>query len=238
LSQLLGSPRDNAAVGASLISSSSVCGLMLAIFEFDQQRHSNTSDRVKGGQQMAEKNTTMTPREGQRLAQRAPVSTIGTQFSRFDRLADEIDRVFDDFGVGREWFAPRWGGSRFGTPVRGGASASFWAPDIEIYQRNDEFVVRADLPGLRKEDVRIDVTDNALTIQGERRQEEETERGGVYRSERSYGSFYRTIPLPEGAITDQAKATFKNGVLEITLPAPPDQVTRGRRLDIKEEATK
>ena len=182
---------------------------------------------------MAEKSTEMARREGQRLARRAPVSTV-TPFRMFDRLADEIDRVFDDFGLGREWITPRWGGSRLSTPARGAAGA-FWAPDIEVYQRNDEFVVRADLPGLKKEDVKIDVTDNALTIQGERQQEEETERGGVYRSERSYGIFYRTIPLPEGAITDQAKATFNSGVLEIAMPAPPDQVTRGRRLEIKDE---
>jgi HSP20 family protein len=60
----------------------------------------------------------------------------------------------------------------------------------------------------------------------------------VYRSERSYGSFYREIPLPEGAITEQAKANFKNGVLEITMPAPPEQVRRGRRLEIAEESAK
>jgi HSP20 family protein len=78
------------------------------------------------------------------------------------------------------------------------------------------------------------VTDDSITISGERRQEQEGERGGVYRSERSYGSFCRTIPLPEGAMTDQAKATFTDGVLEITMPAPPEQVTRGRRLEIKE----
>jgi HSP20 family protein len=184
---------------------------------------------------MAEKNTEITPRESQRLTRRAPVSTVGTSSIMFDRLADEINRVFDDFGFGREWLAPRWE-PRLSMPVRG-AAGSFWAPVIEVYQRNDEFVVRADLPGLKKEDVKIDVTDNALTIQGERRQEEETERRGVYRSERSYGSFYRTIPLPEGAITDQAKATFNSGVLEITMPAPPDQFTRGRRLEIK-DATK
>jgi HSP20 family protein len=182
---------------------------------------------------MAEKNTEIAPREGQRLTRRAPVSTLGTSSIMFDRLSDEIDRVFEDFGFGREWLSPRWGGSRLSTPLRG-AAGSLWAPDIEVYQRNDEFVVRADLPGLKKEDIKIDVTDNALTIQGERRQEEETERRGVYRSERSYGSFYRTIPLPEGAITDQAKATFNSGVLEIAMPAPPDQVTRGRRLEIKD----
>jgi HSP20 family protein len=87
---------------------------------------------------------------------------------------------------------------------------------------------------MKKDDVSIDVTDNDITISGERRQEQESERGGIYRSERSYGSFRRTIPLPEGAIADQAKATFKDGVLEVRMPAPPEQVTRGRRLEINE----
>ena len=81
-------------------------------------------------------------------------------------------------------------------------------------------------------------TENHITLQGERKREHEEEKGGVYRSERSYGSFYREIPLPEGAITEQAKANFKNGVLEITMPAPPEQVRRGRRLEIAEESTK
>ena len=81
------------------------------------------------------------------------------------------------------------------------------------------------------------MTSRLITIQGERRREHEDERAGVYRSERSYGSFQRAIALPEGAITDQAKATFRDGVLEITMPAPPDQVTRGRRLEITEEAS-
>ena len=91
---------------------------------------------------------------------------------------------------------------------------------------------------MKKEDVAIDVTDDQITISGERRQEQENERGGVYRSERSYGSFSRTIPLPEGAMTDQAKATFKNGMLEIRIPSPPEQVTRGRRLEIHDAETK
>jgi HSP20 family protein len=82
--------------------------------------------------------------------------------------------------------------------------------------------------------VKVDVTDGAVTIQGERRREREEEQAGVYRSERSYGSFYRAIPLPDGAIADQAKASFNNGVLEITMPAPPEQVNRGRRLEINE----
>jgi HSP20 family protein len=149
-----------------------------------------------------------------------------------ERFADEMDRVFDDFGLGRNWITPRWGRAWLPTPLRAGTEA--WAPDIEVYQRNNNLVVRADLPGMKKDDVCIDITDDSITISGERRQEQEVERGGTYRSERSYGSFCRTIPLPEGAITDQAKATFTDGVLEVTMPAPPEQVTRGRRLEIIE----
>jgi HSP20 family protein len=135
--------------------------------------------------------------------------------------------MFAQFGLGRGW-------------SRSGAFADTltWTPQIEVSQRNNELVVRADLPGMSKDDVKVDVTEDAITIQGERRQEHEEERGGVYRTERSYGTFYRAIALPEGTITDQAKATFKDGVLEITMPAPPEQVTRGRRLEISDAAPK
>jgi HSP20 family protein len=82
-------------------------------------------------------------------------------------------------------------------------------------------VVRVDLPGLEKDDVKVNVTENGITIQGERHRAKDEERDGVYRSEGNYGAFYRTITLPAGAVTDQAKASFKNGVLEIRMPAAP-----------------
>jgi len=164
------------------------------------------------------------------LQRRQPVGII-------ERFADEMDRIFDDFGFGRARL-PRWERTWLTAPARDldlwTANVELWAPNVEVFQRNTELVVRADLPGLSKEDVKVDVTDEAITIQGERRREHEEERGGVYRSERSYGNFKRVIALPEGAITDQAKATFRDGVLEITMPAPPEQVTRGRRLEIGE----
>lgn len=106
--------------------------------------------------------------------------------------------------------------------IRSTSEVQEWAPDVEAFHRNNELVVRADLPGLTKSDIKVDVTENQITLQGERKREHEEEKGGVYRSERSYGSFYREIPLPEGAITEQAKANFKDGVLEITMPAPPE----------------
>jgi len=179
---------------------------------------------------MAEKTASSPSRENQdqRLTTREPTRAV-SPFRTLERFADQMDRIFEDFGFGVSPFSSsRW----FGAPQR--VLPQMWAPDIEISQRDNELVLRADLPGLDKNDVTVDVTDDGVTISGERRQEQESERGGVYRSERTYGSFRRTIPLPEGAMADQAKATFKNGVLEITMPAPPEQVTRGRRLTIGE----
>ena len=145
-----------------------------------------------------------------------------------ERFADEMDRVFENFG---------FSGLRSRQPGRGFGLLSgedIWTPELEIFHRNSELVIRADLPGLTKDDVKVDVSDNQVIIEGERQRQHEEEREGVFRSERSYGRFYRAIPLPEGVIADQAKATFKNGVLEITIPAPPEQARRGRRLEISE----
>ena len=111
-----------------------------------------------------------------------------------------------------------------------------WAPQIEVFQRENELVIRADLPGMKRDDITVDITEDAVTIQGERRQESEEEREGVYRSERVYGSFYRVIPIPEGAITEQANGNFRDGVLEITMPVPPK--SKGRRIEIGEGARK
>ena len=136
------------------------------------------------------------------------------------RLADEMDQMFENFGFGRQWAAP-W---------RDQAIA--WAPDVEVFQKDNELTIRADLPGLKRDEVSVEVTDNTVTIQGERKREHDEEREGFYRSERSYGSFSRVIHLPEGTISDQAKAVFRDGVLQITLPAPPR--SHGRRLEIGE----
>jgi HSP20 family protein len=149
-----------------------------------------------------------------------------TPFRSLQRLSDEMDRIFENFGLGRRWSRP------FGRELE----AEIWEPDIEVFQKNNELTIRADLPGLKREDVTVDITDTDVTIQGERRHEKEEEREGYYRSERAYGGFSRVIPLPEGAIADQAKASFKDGVLEITLPAPP--ASKGRRLEITESARK
>jgi HSP20 family protein len=185
---------------------------------------------------MTEKRTGTTRDE--RSLERSGASTrSASPFRVLERFADEMDRVFDDFGFGRTWGSPAlgrqwlrqpWGGTSYGQQM--------WSPEIEIFHRNSELVIRADLPGLTKDEVKVEITEGGVTIEGERQRRHEEEHEGVYRSERSYGSFYRAIPLPEGVIADQAKATFKDGVLEITMPAPPEQARRGRRLEISEGA--
>jgi HSP20 family protein len=132
------------------------------------------------------------------------------------RFAEEMDRLFDDFRRGTGSLLPRLGLSGEGRE----ASEAGWLPPVEVTERGGQLVIRADLPGLGKDDVKVEVRDDAIAIQGEKRQEREEKSKGFYRSERSYGSFYREIPLPEGADAEQAKASFKKGVLEVTLPAP------------------
>ena len=162
---------------------------------------------------MAEKGTDMAKREERQPARRDSVSGMGSPFHIIERFSDEMDRLFDDFGLGRGRLAPRIGRNWLRWPSRGiAAEWQAWLPEIEVFHRNDELVVHADLPGLNKDDVKVDVTENGIAIQGERKQDHKEEREGVYRSERSYGSFFRAITLPDGAITDQAKANFKDGV--------------------------
>jgi len=140
------------------------------------------------------------------------------------RFAREMDRWFHG---GRD---PREGRSLFGSGGRN------WNPELESFQRGDEFVIRADLPGMKRDEISVNITDDSLTIEGERRDEHEEHKEGLYRSERSYGRFQRTISLPEGSIPETTRATFQNGVLEITIQAPPREVSRGRRVDIADAA--
>jgi HSP20 family protein len=105
----------------------------------------------------------------------------------------------------------------FGQLPNGGAR---WRPAIEVKENEGKLVVCAELPGVKKEDVKVNITDNALTLEGERKEEKEEKREGYYHCERSYGKFFRSIPLPEGARTEQAAAQFKDGVLEISVPIP------------------
>lgn len=121
-------------------------------------------------------------------------------------------------------------------PAAATEEVALWAPRIEAFQQDNEFVIRAELPGLNASDVTVDISEDAVTISGERQQEREDRRGDVAFSEISYGAFSRVIPLPDNALPDTATATFRNGVLEIRVPAPSSEVRRGRRLAIDEQS--
>lgn len=150
-------------------------------------------------------------------------------FSFVRRFAEEMERLFDDFNGNR--FPSLFEREIF--PFRKEFENVAWAPQIEVLQHNGDLTVRADLPGLTKDDVKVELTDEALSISGERKEEKEEKREGFYRSERSYGTFYRQIPLPPGVDADKATATFNNGVLEVTIQVPKSE-SRGRKLEIKE----
>ena len=140
---------------------------------------------------------------------------------------DEMERWFGHWG--RAWISPAVGSGMF-------SRVGEWSPAIEAFQRGNEFVVRVDAPGMSHQDVQVEVGDDTVTIHGERRQDRQEERDGMFWTERSYGTFTRTVPLPPGAITDSAKASFSNGVLEVVMQAPSAETRRGRRLDISGSA--
>lgn len=145
-------------------------------------------------------------------------------FTLMRHLSEDMERVFED----------TWGARRFPRLFRGLELPEMrWTPNIEAFERKGEFVVRADLPGMTKDQVKVEVSDGELVIQGERKEEKEQKEKGYYASERSYGAFYRALPLPEGIKADDAKATFKDGVLEIVMPAAKLPEKHGRQLEIK-----
>jgi HSP20 family protein len=124
----------------------------------------------------------------------------------------DVDRLFDAFfGADREQ------GRR-------------WVPPVDLVEAEDHFVLKADLPGLSEDDVNVEVQDGTLAISGERHAEHESHEHGWYRLERSFGSFHRSLTLPDGVDADAISARFENGVLEVRIPKPEER--KPRRVEI------
>jgi len=133
--------------------------------------------------------------------------------SRFSNLGDEISRLFE-------------------LPMAGYSRASqllgAWAPPLDLYEDKDNFVLKAELPGVSKDDVNVSIQDGTVSISGERKSETRSEDTEVHHTERFFGRFQRTVTLPATVATDKVKAEYKNGMLTITLPkteeAKPKQI--------------
>lgn len=161
-----------------------------------------------------------------------------TPWALMQHMSEELDRLVDSVAL------PRDGAPQTRSPQRsprgdlitegngGGAAPTVFVPQIEVEHRDDALIVRADLPGLRPDDVDVTVDDGVLTIHGERRQVQREEEDGFVRSEVVYGAFYRTIPLPDGADESRTSAVFRDGVLEIAIPVTTGRA-RGRRIAVQ-----
>jgi len=126
----------------------------------------------------------------------------GDVFGDLTRMQEEMNRFFDDF---------------FGEH-RPGLAEGAWLPAVDVSETDGEFVVRAELPGMSHEDIDINVQDNILTLKGEKKQEKKEEHENFHRLERCYGSFSRSFTLPAGVKTEDIKATFKDGILQVAMP--------------------
>ena len=189
-----------------------------------QQRKTGEKETQAGKRESRSQTTsrkqpeTIAPRE-----ELSPVRATISPFSLMRRFSEEMDRLFGGFAPGI--------GGEFGRLAD--LETSTWLPQVEVFERDGKLTIRADLPGLTKDEIDVDMTDDAIVIRGERQQEKEETQEGYYRSERSYGSFYRQIPLPSGVNREEANATFRDGVLEITMPASERQgQPQSRRIEI------
>ena len=143
-------------------------------------------------------------------------------FGLLDEFQDELARF---------WGRPF--GAQFGRPARLLAQLPLGTPRLDVYDDNGSLVVKADLPGVKKEDVRVELDNGDLVIQGETRAENEVKEDQYYRMERRVGSFYRRLPLPFDAKPEDIQATMSEGVLEVRIPKPPESQSRARRIPVR-----
>ena len=140
------------------------------------------------------------------------------------QMTSELDRAFE------EWPSFRWPSF---AALEAPQSVA-WSPKIDVFEKDNRFVTRVDLPGMKREDVAVEAADGHLALSGVRKRETEEKRENFYRREREHGSFYRLVPLPEGVKLEDIKATFANGVLEVSVPMPAKAEAAVRKVQIEE----
>lgn len=143
---------------------------------------------------------------------------------------EHMDRLFEDF-LGRRFGSPWWPSIRW--PEIRWPEGMEVSPSVDVFEEKDEIIIKAELPGMVKDDVNVNITENTLTISGEKKKEEKVEKKDYYHLERSYGSFSRSLRLPADVQSEKAKATFRDGVLEIR--APKTEEAKKKEVKVKIE---
>ncbi|CAG8438707.1 1035_t:CDS:2 [Acaulospora colombiana] len=141
------------------------------------------------------------------------MSIIGYGGDNFGRFESSISNMFDDFF--RDLNTVRRTG---GLTTRGNRLSKPWVPPLDVHETDSEYIVNAELPGVNKEQINVDVRENALVISGETKQDQKYKEGNTHIQERRYGSFSRAISLPQNAKSDEITAKFEQGVLEVKIP--------------------
>jgi HSP20 family protein len=143
----------------------------------------------------------------------------------FEELQQELGRFWGQMGpvFPRPWFRP------FGRIP----DASTWAPRVDAFEKNGNLVIKAELPGVKKEDVAVTIEDGDLIVSGERKSESEVKEEDYYRMERTFGSFHRRLPIPFEVKADDVKASFTDGVLEVIVPKPKETKPAPQKIAVK-----
>jgi len=134
----------------------------------------------------------------------------------------EMERMFDELMGRRRLFPGLWA-EEMAVPM----------PAVDVYEEENEVVVKAELPGISKEDLDVNITDHTVTISGEKKKEEKIERKDYYRHERAYGSFSRSVTVPEDVEIDKSKARFKDGVLEVRIPRSEEAKKKRKKIEVE-----
>lgn len=153
---------------------------------------------------------------------KTPSNDTGSGNNPLATLQRDINDVFENF-----WSRVENGWNGRLSPV------GMFGPSTDVSETDENIAIEVELPGMSENDIDISLSGDAMTIRGEKKVEHEETRKGVYMSERSYGAFYRTIPLPPGVDTDKAEAEFKRGVLTVTLPKSAEAQARIKRIPVK-----
>ena len=155
----------------------------------------------------------------------APRGAARDPFALFRQMTTDFDQLFAEPFLRWPALRPR--------PI---AEAEAYLPAIDVFEKDNRLVTRIDLPGMNKEDVKVEIDNGRLVIAGERKNEAEEKAENFYRCERTYGNFYRAIPLPDGARVEDVKATFAAGVLEVSIPLPAKTAAAPQPIQIEEPA--